>query len=270
MIGIGIVGEAGGLRDGEVVEAGDVPELEGKVDGGFAVGCEEGAIFGRMLPGAQGDVEGLLDGGDGAGDVEVDTIGRSGDDGEAVFIGEIDDSAVVVFGGTELRGELFDGEEVAVAGAGGIVEIVEQGIEFGLVAQGKGDGETKSLRAGHLSQSFGSAGLGFVTDVMGEEGLGLGHSGCGGERGRGEAEEGCPEQGIQGVSFETGEGDFRPGPGGSSRGGWRNSGASRGCVSSEIARRRRGGYDSNSDLADIDSRVLMGEAVFYLSWCGIG
>ena len=135
---------------------------------------------------------------------------------------------------------------MAVGGARWVVEIVEEGVEFGLVAQRQRDGEAEGLRSGHLSESFGGAGFGFVADMMGEEGLRLGDSSRSCERGRSEAEEGCPEQGIQGVSFETGEGDFRARQGGSSLGGWRNSGASRGCVSSEIAWNGRSGYDSNS------------------------
>jgi AcrR family transcriptional regulator len=62
------------------------------------------------------------------------------------------------------------------------------------------------LRGGQLSDGFGSTSFGFVANVMGEEGLRLGDGSRGGERSRGEAEEGRPKQGIQGVSFETGEG----------------------------------------------------------------
>ena len=118
-------------------------------------------------------MEGLLDGRDGAGDVEIDAIGRGCGNGEAVLLGEIDDGVVVVFGGAELRGKLLDGEEMVVAGTGGIVEIVEEGIEFRLIAERQSDGEAEGLRGGQLSDGFGSAGFGFVADVMGEEGLGL-------------------------------------------------------------------------------------------------
>src|ERR1700691_1436355 len=179
MVGVGIVGEASGFWDGVVVESGDVPELEGQVDGGLAVGREEAAVLSGMLIRAHGNVEGLLDGGDGSCDVEVDAIGRGGDDGEAVLPGEIDDGVVVVLGGAEFRGELIDGEEATVRGTGWVVEIVEEGVEFRLIAEWESEDEAEVLGGGQLSESFRFAGDGGLTDVMGEEGL-LCRSGQGG------------------------------------------------------------------------------------------
>jgi hypothetical protein len=55
---------------------------------------------------------------------------------KAVGLGEGDGFGVVFGGGTKLRGELFDGQEQSVAGTGRVVELVEQVIELGFVAQG--------------------------------------------------------------------------------------------------------------------------------------
>jgi hypothetical protein len=94
------------MGNGVIVEAGDVPELEGEIDAGLAVGSEEDAVFSGVLVGAQGEVKSLVDGGYGSGDAEVEAVGRGGDDGEAVFLGEGDDGVVVVLRGCEGGGEL--------------------------------------------------------------------------------------------------------------------------------------------------------------------
>ena len=85
-VGFGVVALADEqrVRDGVVVEAGDVPELEGQIGGGLAVGRVEGAVLGRMLVGPHAHVEGSLDGGDGAFDLDVHAVAGAADDGEAV------------------------------------------------------------------------------------------------------------------------------------------------------------------------------------------
>lgn len=172
------------MGDGVVVESSDVPELEGKIDSGLAVRSEEAAVLRGMLVGAHRDVEGLLDGGDGSGDVEVEAIGRGGYDGEAVLVREIDDGVVVVLGGAEFSGELIDGEEMAPGGTVRVVEIGEEVVELLLVAQWERDDEAEGLAGWQLSERFGFTVDGDLADMVGEEGLRLGRSSGGGSRGQ--------------------------------------------------------------------------------------
>ncbi len=53
---------------GIVVQTGDVPKLEGKVDGGLAIHGKECAVFSEVVIGPQGHMEGLLDVRHGAGE----------------------------------------------------------------------------------------------------------------------------------------------------------------------------------------------------------
>ena len=55
----------GGLRNGVVVQAGNVPEPEREIQRGFAIGRIEGAVFGGVLVEAHGHMEGRLDAGHG-------------------------------------------------------------------------------------------------------------------------------------------------------------------------------------------------------------
>ena len=56
-------------RDGEVVETGDVPEVEGQVYGRLVIGSVEGAALVGVAVGAHADAERGLDGGDRATDL---------------------------------------------------------------------------------------------------------------------------------------------------------------------------------------------------------
>ena len=91
-----------GSRDGVVIEAGDVPEAEGQVQCGFAIGTEEGAVLGRVLIGAHVHVEGGFNVGHGSLDLDFHAVARPADDLKAVGLCETDHSVVVILGGPNL------------------------------------------------------------------------------------------------------------------------------------------------------------------------
>jgi hypothetical protein len=76
----------------------------------------------------------LLDGSDGATDIEYQAVGSGMGHGEAMRLGEAGQPFVVGWGGTKLLGKLLDGEEFAVVGAGGVVELLEEALEFWLIS----------------------------------------------------------------------------------------------------------------------------------------
>ena len=110
-VGGGVVGllDQQRMRVGVVVQAGHVPEVEGEVHGGFAVGSEEGAVLGGVLIGEHVDVHGTLDGKDGSFDLNFHAVAGAAGDGEAVLFGEGEDFVVLGLRGAELCCELGGG-----------------------------------------------------------------------------------------------------------------------------------------------------------------
>ena len=62
---------------------------------------------------------------------------------------ELDESVVVFLARTKLLGELFHRHKMAIVGAGGIVNIFEEVLEFRGVAERQHDVEMKDLRSRH-------------------------------------------------------------------------------------------------------------------------
>ena len=65
------------------------------------------------------------------------------------------------------------GEEVAVGGAGGVVELGEEVLEAVGIAQGQDEVEVHRLGGGELSDGLGLAVADGFAHVVGEDGLGL-------------------------------------------------------------------------------------------------
>ncbi len=141
--GGGAAGPEARARGRKVIEAADVGNGDGEIEGGFDIRGVEGAVFRGMIVNAHRHVKCLLDVGDGAVDIEHEAVGITAGDGEIVGFGKGDHGGVIVGGRAELLGELGRGEEMAVGGAGGIVKLLEQGGERLLVAQGQGNREAE-------------------------------------------------------------------------------------------------------------------------------
>jgi hypothetical protein len=94
---------------------------------------------------AKGNVERCLDVGDGAVDIENETIGMSGGDRQPVGTGECGDGGIVDRSGTELSRELRRGEVMTVIRAGGILDLLREAGEGGGIPDGERDGEGKTL-----------------------------------------------------------------------------------------------------------------------------
>ncbi len=91
-----------GMGNGVVVEAGDVPKVEGQVDRGLAVGTEEGAVLRGVLIGTHVHMERGFNGCYGAFDLHIHGVARAANDLEAVSLGEADHGVVVLLGGAKL------------------------------------------------------------------------------------------------------------------------------------------------------------------------
>ena len=68
-------------------------------------------------------------------------------DRQAVGLSEVHHRLIVLFGWPKPPGELIKRQVAAVIRAGGVVELLEQGVEFMLVAQRQADGQIQALRA---------------------------------------------------------------------------------------------------------------------------
>jgi hypothetical protein len=67
------------------------------------------------------------------------TVG--GSDGQAVGLREVPERLIVLFARPKPLGELLRGQVAAVVGAGGVVKLLEQVVEFVCVAQRQAKGE---------------------------------------------------------------------------------------------------------------------------------
>ena len=122
------------MRDGVVVQTGDVPEVERQVRRRLAIRGIEGAVLGGVLIGAHAHMEGSLDGRNGAFDLHIHAIACAADYAEAIHLREANDRVIVFLAGTKLRGKLRHGKEVPVGGAGRIVELVQKDLQACLIA----------------------------------------------------------------------------------------------------------------------------------------
>lgn len=100
-------------------------------------------------------MEGAVDGGDGAFYVQDAAVGGDRGDGEALRSGPVGEGVVVGLGGGEGIGELGGSEVLAVEGAPGVLDLLEEGVAFGLVAKGKGERELEVLLGGERAEEFG-------------------------------------------------------------------------------------------------------------------
>ena len=89
------------MRIGEVVQPGDVPELERQVDGGFTVSGKVVLAFDSVTIGVQLDVEGVLNLGRRAADLDFVSAAGPADNGKAILFGEGDDAVVILLRGSE-------------------------------------------------------------------------------------------------------------------------------------------------------------------------
>ena len=129
-----------GVAGGGIVKAGDGVEGDGGVGGGFAVWGVEVAA-GGVLVGVDEEMKGRGDGGDGAIDVNDVAVAGSGGDGEAFGLGPGYGCVVVCLRGLVGSGELLGGEVVVVHGAGRIVDLGDEGIQGGLIAEWQAEGQ---------------------------------------------------------------------------------------------------------------------------------
>src|ERR1035441_3143724 len=75
-----------------------------------------------------------------AGHIQHYAVGMRGGDCQAVRLREVHERLIVIFGRPKARSELLGREIAVVIEAGRVVELLEQGVKFLLVAQGKTNG----------------------------------------------------------------------------------------------------------------------------------
>src|ERR1035438_6558135 len=107
-----------------------MPQTHGQVWRGLAVGSKERPIFCGMLVDAHGYVESFFDIRYGALKLEAEAVARTAHDGKAARLREGQHCIKVFLAGTKALGKLFDRHELAVVGAGGIVDFLQKVIQL--------------------------------------------------------------------------------------------------------------------------------------------
>ena len=159
-----------GMRNGIVVQAGNMRHGNAQIERRFAIRRIKDAVLSGMLVVPHPHIECLLDLRNRAADGHNHPIcGRAGD-GKSIGLGKIDYSLVVLCSGAELLSELINAEEMAVIGAGWIVEPAQQAGQFALVAQRQHDGEIQLLRLRQRARqrrlSAGDCGANMMTQYL--------------------------------------------------------------------------------------------------------
>jgi hypothetical protein len=139
-------------------------------------------------------MEGLLDIGHRADELQVPAIAVSADNFKAARCGECDQGIPVFLAGTKPLGNLLGCEELLVQGAGGVVLLAQETLQAGAVAQWQNDVEMQGLRSWKLPDKL-RLPIGYsFTHVAGQYGLRLrlsengeqqqhGHANYGGQSG---------------------------------------------------------------------------------------
>jgi hypothetical protein len=102
------------MRFGIVIQSSNVPEREGQVHSGFAVGRVEGAILGGILIDSETHVKGLLDVGHPADELQVPAVTASADNFKAARLGECDQGIPIFLARAKPLGDLLGREELLV------------------------------------------------------------------------------------------------------------------------------------------------------------
>src|SRR5581483_9106767 len=142
-----------------VVEAGDVDHVrgEGRGDPGRGGVGEVVPLGLGVVVGGQAGGERLLDLRRGAAGGDGEVVGGALADGQALGLqvrGDLGDGRV---GGAEPRGELLDRQVVLVLGGRGVGDLLEEGLQARLVADGEADGDGHLLRRGDVAGAYGVA-----------------------------------------------------------------------------------------------------------------
>ncbi len=134
-------------RQSVVVQPAYLQNRRRQIQRRFRVRCVEGARFGRMLVNPQGHLEGFRNVAGRAGHIQHHAVGMREGDGQAIGLGEIHERLIILFRRPEPLGKLLGREVVTVVGAGRVVDLLEQAVEFRLVAQRQADSQVQTLRA---------------------------------------------------------------------------------------------------------------------------
>src|SRR5271165_5625407 len=156
-----------GMREGEVVQSGDGPEMEGQGGGGLAVGRVENAVLGRVPVGVHAYVESALNRGNGSFDEHIHAIAGSAKDGKVVHLREVKHRVILFLAGTKPFGELRHCEVLAVVEAVRIVELFKKTSQPGLVAQGQNNVEGHDLASGKPTDELRLATANGLAHMMG-------------------------------------------------------------------------------------------------------
>ena len=145
------------MRDGIVVQTGDVPERERQVGAGLAVRPVEDAILGGMLVGQQVHVEGRFDGRNRSLDLHLHAIARSANHGESMLLNVTHDCVILFLRGAKPRRELGRRQEVPEVRDGRAVQVGQEVVEAGRIAEGQNHIQLHDLGEGKPAHEPGLA-----------------------------------------------------------------------------------------------------------------
>src|SRR5580700_1614146 len=123
-----------GLGRKEIIQAIDMQQRNIEIDRGFAVWRIKRAVLGGMPIYVESHVESFLDICRRGFDIQNHAIGWGVDYVQALRLGVLKSCRVVSFRGTKSFAELLHAQIFVVAGTLRIVELLQQLIEFGLIA----------------------------------------------------------------------------------------------------------------------------------------
>src|SRR5882672_10683264 len=104
-----------------------------------------------MIVNAECHVEGLIDLGDGAADVQHEAIWMSGFDGEVVALRESHHGCIIGLARSELVSELFRDQIMAIIGADGVIDFPQQLLQAIGVAYRQANRQIQTLRCRQLA-----------------------------------------------------------------------------------------------------------------------
>src|SRR5208337_5694301 len=113
----------------------DMPQADRHVWSGFAIRSIECSVFRRMLIDAHGYMEGFLDRSHCAFEPDVESIARPTSHGKAARLDERHYGVKIFLAGAKARREFLRREVLPVGRAGGVVELLQEIFQLGLMAE---------------------------------------------------------------------------------------------------------------------------------------
>ena len=165
------------VRNRVVVQTRNVPEVERQSCGRLLIGSIKHPVLGGVLIGPHIDVKRRFDGRNRGLDEDAHGVARAADDGETGRFGELHQRLIVLLGRAKPLGELGRGEELAIVGAGRVIEFAEEIREASGITERQDQIQSHRLGGGEPADRRRLTGTHRFPHVVRQNVLGVGHAG---------------------------------------------------------------------------------------------